>query len=111
MNPGKLDKRIEIQKFERVIDSEGVAEMTWKPLRTIFASLEDKIVRTTNEDNSITTHVETNMTIRRNYKSLCSSDIRIVYENRIYEVLDIYEVDDNYIKLITKGEKLYARKT
>ncbi len=111
MNPGKLDKRIEIQKFERVIDNEGVAEMTWIPIRTIFASLEDKIVRTTNEDNSVTTHVETNMTIRRNYKSLCSSDIRIVYEGRIYEVLDIYEIDDNYIKLITKGEKLYARKT
>lgn len=111
MNPGKLDKRIEIQKFEQEYDSEGVSIKTWKPVRTIFALLEDKIVRTTNDDNSVTTQVETNMTIRKNYKSLCSSDIRIVYENRIYEVLDICEVDDNYIKLITKGEKLYARKT
>jgi len=108
MNPGKLNKKIEIQKFVKHFDSEGVEEKTWNTLRTIFASIEDKIVRTTNEDNSVVTQVETNMTIRKNYKSLCSSDIRIVYENRIYEVLDIYEVDDNYIKLITKGEKLYG---
>lgn len=108
MNPGKLNRKIEIQKFVKHFDNEGVEEKTWNTIRTIFASIEDKIVRTTNEDNSVVTQVETNMTIRKNYKSLCGSDIRIVYENRIYEVLDIYEVDDNYIKLITKGEKIYS---
>lgn len=108
MNPGKLNKKIEIQKFTKTFDSEGVENKTWTTIRIIFAFLEDKIVRTTNEDNSVVTQVETNMTIRKNYKSLCSSDVRIVYKNRIYNVLDIYEIDDNYIKLITKGEKLYG---
>lgn len=108
MNPGKLNKKIEIQKYEKAIDDEGIASMTWIPVRTIFSCIEDKIVRTTNEDNSITTQVETNMIIRKNYKSLCTSKIRIVYENRIYNVLDLVEVDDNYIKLITKGEKIYG---
>ena len=51
------------------------------------------------------------MIIRKNYKPIFTSDIRIVYENRIYNVLDISEVDNNYIKLITKGEKLYVSKT
>lgn len=111
MNPGKLNKKIEIKKFQNHIDSEGIEQKEWVTLRIVFAAIEDKIVRTTNEDNSVVTQVETNMTIRKNYKSLCSSDIQIVYENRIYNVLDIYEVDENYIKLITKGEKLYGSKT
>lgn len=111
MNPGKLNKKIEIQKYVKWTDSEGVAEMTWKPIRTIFACIEDKIVRTTNEDNSVVTQVETNMTIRKNYKSICTSNIRIVYEGRIYNVLDLSEVDANYIKLITKGEKIYGSQT
>lgn len=111
MNPGKLNKKIEIQKFDKYFDSEGVEQKTWKTIRSVFALIEDKIVRTTNEDNSVVTQVETNMTIRKNYKSLCGSDIRIVYENRMYQVLDIYDVDQNYIKLITKGEKLYGNKT
>lgn len=110
MNPGKLNKKIEIQKFQKHIDSEGIEQKEWVTLRIVFASIEDKIVRTTNEDNSVVTQVETNMTIRKNYKSLCGSDIQIVYENRIYNVLDILEVDENYIKLITKGEKLYGSK-
>ena len=111
MNPGKLNKKIEIQKLENQFDSEGIQEKKWLTLRMIFASIEDKIVRTTNEDNSVVTQVETNMIIRKNYKFLCTSDIRIVYENRIYNVLDIYEVDENYIKLITKGEKIYGCQT
>ena len=111
MNPGKLNKKIEIQKFEKQFDNEGIEEKKWKKIRTIFASIEDKIVRTTNDDNSVVTQVETNMTIRKNYKFLCTSDIRIVYEERIYDVLDICEVDENYIKLITKGEKIYGNKT
>lgn len=111
MNPGKLNKKIEIQTFNKSYDSEGVEIKTWETIRTIFASIEDKIVRTTNEDNSVVTQVETNMTIRKNYQSLFTSDIRIVYEKRIYFVLDISEVDDNYIKLITKGEKIYGNKT
>lgn len=111
MNPGKLNKKIEIQGFEKTFDCEGIEEKNWKTIRPVFACIEDKIVRTTNEDNSVTTQVETNMIIRKNYKSLCSSDIRIVYQNRIYHVLDISEVDDNYIKLITKGEKIYGSKS
>lgn len=111
MNPGKLNKRIEIQKFEKAFDNEGIEEKKWITVRPIFAAIEDKIVRTTNEDNSVTTQVETNMIIRKNYKSIFTSDIRIVYENRIYNVLDISEVDNNYIKLITKGEKIYVSKT
>lgn len=108
MNPGKLNKKIEIQKFEKYFDSEGIEQKTWKTIRSVFALIEDKIVRTTNEDNSVVTQVETNMTIRKNYKSLCGSDIRIVYDNRMYQVLDVYDVDQNYIKLITKGEKMYG---
>jgi len=111
MNPGKLNKKIKIEKFTKIIDSEGIEIKEWQVVREIFASLEDKIVRTSNEDNSVTTHVETNMIIRKNYKTLCSSNIRIVYENRVYNVLDISEIDDNYIKLITKGEKLYGNQT
>jgi len=111
MNPGKLNKKIKIEKFTKIIDSEGIEIKEWQVVREIFASLEDKIVRTSNEDNSITTHVETNMIIRKNYKTLCSSNIRIVYENRVYNVLDISEIDENYIKLITKGEKLYGNQT
>jgi len=111
MNPRKLNKKIEIKKFQKHIDSEGIEQKEWVTLRVVFAAIEDKIVRTTNEDNSVVTQVETNMTIRKNYKSLCSSDIHIVYENRVYNVLDIYEVDENYIKLITKGEKLYGSQT
>lgn len=111
MNPGKLNKKIEIQKFTKKIDSEGVEEKTWITIRTIFASFEDKIVRTTNDDNSLVTQVETNMIIRKNYKDLFSSEIRIVYKSRVYCVLDICEVDDNYIKLITKGEKIYGNST
>ena len=68
MNPGKLNKKIEIQTFEKYFDSEGVEQKTWKTIRLIFAFIEDKIVRTTNEDNSVVTQVETNMTIRKNYK-------------------------------------------
>ena len=108
MNPGKLNKKIQIQKFTKSLNNEGVEIKTWSTIRTIFASLEDKIVRTTNEDNSVITQVETNMTIRKNYQSLLTSEVRIVYENRVYNVLDIYEVDENYIKLITKGEKIYG---
>lgn len=107
MNPGKLNKKIEIQRFEKQFDSEGVEEKTWITIRSIFAAIEDKIVKTTNEDNSVVTQVETNMTIRKNFRSLFTSDIRIVYQNRNYYVLDICEVDENYIKLITKGEKLF----
>lgn len=55
MNPGKLNKRIEIQKFEKVFDNEGIEEKKWITVRPIFAAIEDKIVRTTNEDNSVTT--------------------------------------------------------
>ena len=108
MNPGKLNKKIEIQRCEKTLDDEGVQIMNWVKVRSIFASIEDKIVRTTNEDNSVVTQVETNMIIRKNYKSLCTSNIRIVYEERIYNVLDMSEVDENYIKLITKGEKLFG---
>lgn len=111
MNPGKLNKKITIEKYEKTIDGEGVEIMKWCELRTTFASFEDKIVRATTEDNATITQVETNMTIRKNYVSLFSSNIRVVYQNRIYEVLDICEVDDNYIKLITKGEKVYECKT
>ena len=100
MNPGKLNKKIEIQRLEKTMDSEGIEEKNWISVRNIFAAIEDKIVRTTNDDNSIVTQVETNMIIRKNYKSLCTSNIRIVYENRIYTVLDMSEVDENYIKLI-----------
>jgi len=111
MNPGKLNKKIEIQRLEKTMDSEGIEEKNWISVRNIFAAIEDKIVRTTNDDNSIVTQVETNMIIRKNYKSLCTSNIRIVYENRIYTVLDMSEVDENYIKLITKGEKLFGSST
>ncbi len=111
MNPGKLNKKIEIQRLEKTMDSEGIEEKNWISVRNIFAAIEDKIVRTTNDDNSIVTQVETNMIIRKNYKSLCTSNIRIVYENRVYTVLDMSEVDENYIKLITKGEKLFGSST
>lgn len=111
MNPGKLNKKIEIQRLEKTMDSEGIEEKNWISVRNIFAAIEDKIVRTTNDDNSIVTQVETNMIIRKNYKSLCTSNIRIVYENRVYTVLDMSEVDENYIKLITIGEKLFGSST
>jgi head-tail adaptor len=111
MNPGKLNKKIEIQRLEKTMDSEGIEEKNWISVRNIFAAIEDKIVRTTNDDNSIVTQVETNMIIRKNYKSLCTSNIRLVYENRVYTVLDMSEVDENYIKLITKGEKLFGSST
>ena len=111
MNPGKLNKKIEIQRCEKTRDNEGVENKTWVLVRSIFAAIEDKIVRTTNDDNAVVTQVETNMIIRKNYRSLCTSDIRIVYESRIYTVLDISEVDENYIKLITKGEKIFGSST
>lgn len=111
MNPGKLNKKIKMQRLESKIDDEGIQEKKWVTFREAFAFIEDKIVRTTNEDNSVVTQVETNMIIRKNYKFLHTSDIRIVCENRIYNVLDICDIDKNYIKLITKGEKIYGSQT
>ena len=36
MNPGKLNKRIEIQGFEKTFDSEGIEEKNWKTIRPVF---------------------------------------------------------------------------
>lgn len=104
MNPGELDKSIQIQELTKVFDDEGIQNQTWNAIRSPWAKVEDKIVRTVTENNKIISQVETNFTIRKNGNELYGTSHRILYNSIIYKIIDIVD-QDTYWKIITKGNR------
>lgn|SRR5574344_1264166 len=104
MNPGELDKKIELQELVKNTDDEGIQNKVWETIRKPWAKVEYKIVRSTTEDNMQVSQVEINFIIRKDGTDLFGTKHRILFNSIVYEISDIAE-QGNYWKIITKGIK------
>lgn len=105
MNPGDLDKKIEI--LERIIEttSSGDEKIETKNIRTCFANVESKITKAITEDNKFISRIEVNFTIL-NYKNFEISTEKYVikWNNKIFKIIDVAD-EKPYLKVITKEDK------
>ena len=105
MNPGKLDKKIEI--LERIITttSSGDEQIETRNIRNCFANVENKIIKAIIEDNKFVSRIEVNFTIL-NCKSfeITTEENIIKWNNKIFKIIDIAN-EEPYLKIITKEDK------
>ncbi|TDQ39234.1 phage head closure protein [Aureibacillus halotolerans] len=64
MNPGKLDRRLEILEFKRTVDEEGFPTDEWVPTRKIWASRETLSGRAYFEASAAQSEVSEQFTVR-----------------------------------------------
>lgn len=105
MNPGDLDKKIEI--LERIIDTtpSGDEKIETKNIRNCFANVENKITKAITEDNKFISRVEINFTILI-YKDfeISTEGNLIKWKNKTFKIIDIID-ESPYLKIITREDK------
>lgn len=104
MNPGELNQRIEIQKYNSSVDSTGYESKTWSKLIGCWAKVENlsgKEIYKADKENSLVTKI---FTVRYNLLIVGNDtkNIRILYKNKYYDVKYINDEDfkNQYIEII-----------
>lgn len=105
MNPGKLNKKIEILKRIIEITSTGDEKIETKNIRNCFANIENKITRSITEDNKFISSLETNFTILNCKDFEISTEKYIIkWNNKLFKIIEILD-ETQYLKIITKEDK------
>ena len=105
MNPGKLDKKIEILKRIIKVTPSGDEKIKTKRVRTCFANAESKITKAIIEDNKFESRVEVNFTILKCKRFEMSTEEFIIrWNNKDFKIIDVAD-ETPYLKIITKEDK------
>lgn len=98
MNPGKLNKRVILQSFQTVKDEEGIPTQQWSNTMSLYASVEPLTGReywlaaSTESQNSL------KITVR--YKKGISSDMRLVYNAKNYDIKSVIDPNEAHKELV-----------
>jgi SPP1 family predicted phage head-tail adaptor len=89
MNPGKLDRRIVIQKRVMTKDATGTRVETWADESSVWAQY---VTNKGNETSTADAERETNsQQFRIRYRALNAIDYRIFYRSQFYDIIGISE--------------------
>ncbi len=90
MRAGKLDKRIELQRETQIVKPSGSVTKAWQTFTTVRAEI---VQQSTSEYLTGFGEAETNAVIfRTRYVSDISTDDRIFYSGKPYDLKDIKEI-------------------
>lgn len=85
MNPGELNKKIAFQKLETSQNSYGELTEQWVDVCTVWASIKPISAKEYYAAETVSSEVTHNVKIR--YRQGLSSDMRILYNIRIFEII------------------------
>lgn len=95
MNPGLFKHRISIQQLSEFVNENGFPVEEWSDVKLVWA-----MIKTLNDKGSsyefyeaATTHSRFTNTFVIRYTSGITTDMRIVYKSRIFEILSV--INDN----------------
>lgn len=98
MNPGKLDRRIDIQKRVVSKDSTGSRVETWADESKVWAELVKQTGReATNGDAE---RSQDNQQFRIRFRTLNTTDYRILYRSKFYNITGITEEQGRAVSLL-----------
>lgn len=104
MNPGKLNKRITLQRFEKIKDSEGIVTEAWNDVATVWASAEP--LRGREYFAAAAVNRENTVRFRIRYKPDVSSDMRIKYDGRFFDIQSVIDVNERHKELHLMAEEV-----
>jgi SPP1 family predicted phage head-tail adaptor len=98
MNPGKLNKRITLQSYQSIKDDEGIVSKQWVNLMTVYASVEPLSGR--EYWQAAATQSENTVKFLIRYKQNITSDLRLIYNNKSYDVKSVIDPNEAHKELI-----------
>jgi len=97
MNAGKLRHRVTIQKLEEVDDGYGGVTSTWKDMATVWSSVEPLKGRELYAAQQV--KAELTHRIRIRYMSGIKPEMRIVFDNRSFDIEAIIDPEERHESL------------
>ena len=94
VNPGELNKRIKIQRWDRTKDVDGYYTEVWETVCEPWAGFSRLSVKETGERNADTAEVNVRFLIR--YRDGINRKQSILYRNNRYEILALNDYGDNH---------------
>lgn len=91
-SPSELDKRILIEGLSLVPNDTGGQVKTWDTVATVWARIKTKLKREINFAQRIEPRKVFEITIR--YRAGLSESMRVVFENRIFQIKAMMNVDE-----------------
>ena len=102
MNPGRLNKRIALQRLNQQTNNRGFSTEDWQTVATIWASV--RKIRGREIYNSESTHAEKTKTFIIRYMSGIDEGMRIVYENTAFDIVNIeHLVEKAWLEITVKA--------
>jgi len=83
MNPGRLNKRITLQRL-KTVKVNGIATKQWEDVATVWASIEPLRGREYFAATAVNAEVTTRVKIR--YRSGVTADMRGLYGSRVFDI-------------------------
>ncbi|WP_342045983.1 phage head closure protein [Bacillus sp. OTU530] len=93
MNPGKLNKRIVLQKLATVDDGAGGSEESWQDTSSVWALIQPLQGRELYQAQQINTELTHRITIR--YREDVNASMRIMYNNREFTIDSIVNIEES----------------
>ncbi|MFT9848514.1 phage head closure protein [Aneurinibacillus sp. REN35] len=106
MNPGKLNKRITLQRFEKTKDSEGIVTEAWNDVATVWASAEP--LRGREYFAAAAVNQENIVRFRIRYRPGVTSEMRVVYGGRLFDIKSVIDVNERHRELQLMAEEVYG---
>lgn len=90
---GKMNKRITIQRLAQVPDGGGGYTEDWQDVATVWAKVEPLKSWEEYEAQKVQQKIDYKMIIR--YRSDITQDMRVVYNNVLYKIIGIKNIDED----------------
>lgn len=97
MNPGELRHRVTIQQPAENESSMGTVVEGWQPYATVWAAVEP--LRGREYLQTLETHSELTARIRIRYLAGITPNMRVLYNNRIFNIVAVIDVDERHREL------------
>lgn len=95
---GKLSHRIVIEKAELTSDGMGGQSETWSPFATLWAEI--RPLKAWQQAHADTLEHRVTHQIRIRYRSGITSDMRVSFDSRIFQIKSIKDADDERKKFL-----------
>lgn len=98
MDIGKLNQRITFQKQVDTIDEIGQTVKTWVDFKTTWANVNPTVGKTYYEAKTLNTNMTYKINLR--FRNDIDKNMRIKFKDRILDINDIINVNENNIELV-----------
>jgi SPP1 family predicted phage head-tail adaptor len=94
MNIARLNRRITLQRRESVKDDEGIVTEGWADVAAVWAAVEP--LRGREYFTAAAVNQENTVRFRMRYRPGVTSEMRVLYDGRIYDINSVIDVNESH---------------